>query len=354
MIFGRRDRTPASVRVDRRAVQGAVLAIAILAFLLASCSAEKSRFPGAQAGKVVEFFDPAEADIGFDPDRQYVSAVAVGRDGTLYIGIGERRNPEGSQNVDGGRLFVIPKSGKPEEIGDGTVSGLAVTKDGTLYIASTGSRRSSLTFFRDGEEKHILDYSDRFGAPTPNSPGVNRLLRGLALDEETGDIYVADAHKIDRIDRLGRLVTVSGSRRNEGEPKPATEGTAGLAAHQFDSIGAIAYAPDEDTLYVADGHLRSIRPNERSSGLYVAPLELPDGKFESGIARRGVAYDTKSKTVFGVGQNDDAIVMLGRKEPKVAVDKTILEDVVRMTLGGDGNLYLSGARRVYVFAPPAP
>jgi hypothetical protein len=83
-------------------------------------------------------------------------------------------------------------------------------------------------------------------------------------------------------------------------------------------------------------------------------LELPDGSYESGFGRRGVAYDAKTKTVFGVTKTDDAIVLLGpNKEPKIPVDKSILEDVVRMALGSDGNLYLSGTDRVYVFAPPA-
>lgn len=338
-----------------RHLRETAVAVAVLGLIAASCGGEESRFPEAQTGRVVEFFDPATADIGFDPDRQYVSAVAVGRDGTLYIGIGERRSKDGSQNVDGGRLLAVPKSGKPKEIGDSTVTGLAVTADGTLYVASTGSRRSSLSFFRDGEKKHIVDYSDRFGAPTPNSPGVSRFLQGLAIDEKSGDIYVADAHKIDRIDRTGRLLTVSGSRRNEGEPKPAVAEGAGLAGQQFDSIGAIAFAPDSESLYVADGHLRSIIPSNPGSGLQTAPLELPDGTFESGLGRRGVAYDRKTKTVFAVAQADDAIVMLGsHKEPKVKVEKSVLEDVVRMTLGAEGNVYLSGARRVYVFGPPAP
>jgi DNA-binding beta-propeller fold protein YncE len=211
-----------------------------------------------------------------------------------------------------------------------------------------------LSFFRDGKKKHITDYTEGFGAE-PTSPGVDRSLRGLAIDEKAGDIYVADSHKIDRIDRLGRLVTVSGSRRDEGLPKPPVDETAGLAGQQFDSIAGIAYAPDGDMLYVADGNLHAILPNNQRSGILTAPLELPDGTYESGFGRRGVAYDAKSRTAFGAARTDDAIVMLGeRREPKVPVDKLVLEDVVRMTVGSDGNLYLSGGRRVYVFAPPAP
>lgn len=216
------------------------VAVAVLGSIAASCGGEESRFPEAQAGRLVEFFDPAKADIGFDPDRQYVSAVAVGRDGTLYLGIGERRSKEGSQNVDGGAPSCRPEVGKAQ-----------------------GDRRQ---------------HSQR-------------------------------------------------SRRHRGR----------------------------DVVHVADGHLRSIIPSNPGSGLFTAPLELPDGTFESGLGRRGVAYDPKTKTVFAVAQADDAIVMLGsHKEPKVKVEKSVLEDVVRMTLGGDGNVYLSGARRVYVFAPPAP
>jgi glucose/arabinose dehydrogenase len=136
-----------------------VCAAAAVACVASSCGSEQSKFPEAQAGKVVEFFDPAKADIGFDPERQYVSAAAVGKDGTLFIGIAERRTKEGSQNIDAGRLFAVPPSGKPKEISEGTVSALAVSSDGTLYIASTGSLRSSLSFFRNGKKKHITDYT---------------------------------------------------------------------------------------------------------------------------------------------------------------------------------------------------
>ncbi|HLF41058.1 MAG TPA: hypothetical protein VI854_06235, partial [Acidimicrobiia bacterium] len=33
---------------------------------------------------------------------------------------------------------------------------------------------------------------------------------------------------------------------------------------------------------------------------------------------------------------------------KIKASKEVLENVVRMTMGGDGNVYLSGARKVYV------
>lgn len=336
-------------------IAGAILTVGIFASVLPSCGGDKSRFPEAQAGKVIEFFDPAKADIGFDPERHYLSAAAMGRDGTLYIGVADRKNKDGGQNLDHGRLFAVPKSGKPKAISDGTVSALAVSGDGTVYIASSGLAGSTLSFFRDGKEKHIVDYSDRQGGPTPTSPGVDRTLRGLAIDDELGDIYVADAYKIDRVDRLGRLAQIAGARRKDDEPKPAVGEATGLAGQQFDSISALAYAPDDDTLYVGDGgHLRAIHPQKPDSGLMIVPLELPDGSYEGGFARRGIAYDAASKTIFGITKGDDAIVVLGRqKEPKIPVDKSVLEDVVRMTVGGDGNLYLSGGRRVYVFAPPA-
>lgn len=339
------------LRQRRRAVFLPTLLSAVLA---TSCGdGSEARFSKVQAGKVVEFFDPAKANIGFDPARQYVSAVAVGNDETLYVGIAQRREKD-RWNVDAGRLFAVRRSGKPKVIGEGTVSALAVSSDGTLYIASTGSRRSSLSFFRDGRQRFIIEYADAFRSPAANSPGVNRILQGLAIAEKTGDIYVADSHKIDRIDRIGRLLTVSGARREEGEAKPPVAEGADLAGQQFDSINGIAYNPDRDMLDLADGNLRSILPNDPRSGVFITPLELPDGTYEGGLGRRGVAYDPKSKTLFGVAKTDDAIVMLGEgREPKTPVDKAVLEDVVRMTVGSDGNLYLSGASRVYVFAPPA-
>ena len=367
-------------RPVHRRLGGTVLAALGVAASIIGCGGggDDSRFPEAAPGKLIEFFDPAEADIGFVPEMHYVSATALDRDGTLYLAVAEKRRVEDGdeyQDVDAGRLIAIPRSGEPEVVSTGMTTALTVNSKGKVYTAGYGSNRASLGFIRDGKERHILDYSARFGGPTPTSPGVDREVRGIAFDDGSGDIYLADAYKIDRVDRYGRLSTVAGSRREVKDPEPAGTDARTLAERQFRAIAGIAFDPGTGRLYVADGHLGAATPLEPQNVYFTAAVYDDAGNVESGLGRRGVAFDSVTGTHYSISKEDDTIVVQREDESpelespyavlmsrdgdqisvapygrtsKIKASKEVLENVVRMTMGGDGNVYLSGARKVYV------
>ncbi len=343
----------------RRRASGLAVGLAVLGGVIPACSGDE-RFPQAERGKVIELFDAAEIEIDFIPEREYLSALAVAADGTVHLGVApkQERLEDGKlfQNFDKGRLVTLPRSGKPTIDSGGTTTALALSADGTLYQAVTGSRRETLRFVRGDIDGAILEYGTPLAlGGVPNPPGLNRTLVGIAVDERSGDLYLADAHKIDRIDRLGRATTVTGSRRGEAEPKPPDNPDAGLAGYQFNSIAGIGYQPSSGALWIADGQLYTVRPLKPASGRMVSARfgEKPED-VEGGFGRRGVAVDPKTGTVYGISQDDQRIIVNGDEdESDNKAPKRMLETVARLTMGADGNLYLWGSRKVHVLGLPA-
>ncbi len=327
--------------------------LAVLVGAVPSCSGAE-RFPQAKHGKVIELFDAAEVGIDFDPDREYVSALAVAADGTVHLGIAPKKEQlEGGklfQDFDKGRLVTLPRSGKPTVDKGGTTTALAVSGGGTLYQAVTGSRRESLRFIREDTSGLILNYTGPFAVASSNPPGLSRVLVGIAIDERSDDIYLADTHKVDRIDRFGRATTVTGGPRKEGDPKPPNNPDAGLAGYHYNSIGGIAFDSSDGQLWIADGQLYSGRPLEAGSGRMMSARlgETPED-VEGGFGRRGIAVDPKTGVVYGISQDDERVVVLAeRGDSDIKAPKRMLETVARMTMGADGNLYLWGPRKVHV------
>jgi DNA-binding beta-propeller fold protein YncE len=120
----------------------------------------------------------------------------------------------------------------------------------------------------------------------------------MTVDSSTGDVYLADEHKIDRLGADGKLTTIAGARRAyeaKLEPVPNTFSigsgpeTGPATTFRFQFLQGIAFVPDTGDLYAIDaGRLVRI---DRQGTLTVLP--------RADLSVSGaLAYDPRRKKLY--------------------------------------------------------
>ncbi|WP_018501578.1 serine/threonine-protein kinase [Parafrankia discariae] len=210
------------------------------------------------------------------PGQDYLSRVALGRDGSLYVTarrkeVGEilRLHPDGtvSQLVGaaarnttggaaGGRAPAVPAEGVPAaDLALRGPHGIAVGPDDTVYVADNfGGRVYRITpegrafvVAGTGSDDEGFTGDDGLAARAALTP------LGLALAPD-GSVYIGDGPRIRRVTPDGKISTVAGSRDRSG-----TSGDGGPARDALLSdTNGLTVAPD-GTLYVADFQAHTVR-----------------------------------------------------------------------------------------------
>jgi hypothetical protein len=139
-------------------------------------------------------------------------------------------------------------------------SALALGGNGDIYVADVDSH-SIVVRAKNGKVRQIGSFAPAPGAGDTD-PGLESVER-MALDPATGDVYLADDNKIDRLDSKGQLSTVAGARREYGDNSEFPPDTF-VANHdaprsgpaktmRFILLKGLTFDPDDGALYAVDG-----------------------------------------------------------------------------------------------------
>jgi sugar lactone lactonase YvrE len=204
---------------------------------------------------------PAERAIASSVSLGFASSVAVDSQNRLYVLTSVDGFLEVWRVESGGFITLVWRSSARTNGGESTlapnlpVGGLAVATDGTLYIAD---RAANLVWklavdgalsayagtgqagFDDGDETAAT--SARLHWPI-----------GLALDKQ-GNLYIADAgnNRIRKVDARGRITTVAGSGRYEGNSGDGGQAVEARLSFPF----GVAVGPDGSIVIADTGNHR--------------------------------------------------------------------------------------------------
>lgn len=274
------------------AVGAAGVAIVVLVVVLTGGSGGHER-PYPEPGDVAEVADRDELGFGFIRD------FVIGSDDTMYLAVGTDDDPREviAISAKGGRSTVV-KSGKGGA-GITAARALALGRDDLLYVADADGQ-AVITRSRTGKVTRIGPYGPADGAPDA-APGLSDVKR-MTVDRSTGDVYLADEHKIDRLGADGKLTTVAGARRPYlSHLEPASETfaigvgpeTGPAATFRFEFLQGIAFVSDTGDLYAVD--LDRLVKIDRQGVLTV----LPPGETRFGDA---LTYDPGRKNLYTRGE----------------------------------------------------
>lgn len=264
-----------------------VALVTLIIVLVGGSGHEGRRYPAP--GDVEEVTSPEALDVSFIRD------FAIGSDDTMYLAVGKDDDPRAVISISAkGARSTVGRSGNSGG-GISAARALALGRDDLIYVADEGGKRV-ITRARNGRIKRIGAYAPADGA-ADTSPGLIDVRR-MAVDPTTGDVYLADEHKIDRLGADGTLVTVAGARRPfdaKLEPAPDTFSvesgpeTGPAPSFRFSFLEGIAFVPDTGELYALDfGRLIKI---DRQGTLAV----LPRGDLSVGDA---LLYDARRKNLY--------------------------------------------------------
>lgn len=209
--------------------------------------------------------------------------LAYDAQGNLYLSDGGDANaiyklaPEGA--------LTLLAGGQREGLADGqgaaaafhTPSGLAVDRQGNLYVADTGNHA-----VRKITPQGLVSTVAGTGQPGwRDGPGAQALLNGpmgVALDDATGKIYVADSYndRVRVVDAAGNVSTLAGGER------PGWQDGLGAQA-RFDTPTLLLALPG-GTLLVADSGNRALRKLDADGN--VSTLLRADPEDDTALLRR--------------------------------------------------------------------
>jgi len=165
---------------------------------------------------------------------------------------------------------------------------IAIASAGCVVLATTTQAAASIT----------LEYDDSIGRPAnlaegevPGAPGTLAVPQGIAVQEETGNIFVANGRGIDRVEVFD----------SEGNYLKGI-GSTGSGAGQFDEPAAIAFEPNTGNLYAGDVFNNRVNVFD-SQGNYVK--SIAQGQFGGLIEGRAffgpsaIAFDNSGNGYVG-------------------------------------------------------
>lgn len=137
------------------------------------------------------------------------------------------------------------------------------------YIADADSKQ---VFVRekDGKVGRLGSCANDASDPSDVSPGLD-WVAAMAVNRKTGDVYLTDQHKADKLDSHGKLTTLAGARREEDQLETVADGLylaksepwpdppPAAAVVRFPYITGLAFDDRRQALYlVAYGNLLSV------------------------------------------------------------------------------------------------
>lgn len=251
------------------AVAGVVVVVMIM---IVGGGSKKAGRPFPEPGDVEEVTDKDELGVSFLRD------FVIGADDAMYLAVGKDDDSRLVLSISAkGKRSTVLRSGKAGG-GVEAARALALGRDDVLYVADAEGK-GIVTRTRQGKLSRIGPYSPTDEADD-TSPGIDDV-EHMVVDPATGDVYLADQHKIDRLTPGGELTTIAGARRPfdarlEAAPEAFTveKGPESGPAKQyrFNYVEGIAFVPDTGELYAIDfGRLMKI---DRQGTLTV--LSYPD------------------------------------------------------------------------------
>ncbi len=234
---------------------------------------------------------------------------------------------------------------------------LAAGPGGELYFEAANC---IFQLARDGTITRIAGY----GRATPTGDGGSALLAGvaptsLALDP-AGNLYIAESslHRIRRISRDGRIVTIAGTgqRGFSGDGGPATSAAlsepSAIAADKTGNIYVADTGNNRIRRVSADGTIMTIAggpaQNGEFSGIHAITLDSGGNLFVSDAGTRIRRIDPRGavSTIAGTGTSGSA----GDGVPAIRAELT---NVQSLAADSKGNLYLAdyGSNRVRRISP---
>jgi glucose/arabinose dehydrogenase len=226
-----------------------------------------------------------------DPDQpgtlQGLRRVAVGADGDVWAADMWGWRLERWDRTGGGYTYAQTIGGVPPPLSDGAVfnevRGLDWDASGTMYAVDTVNER----IVRFSGAAHVLGACGERGW----TPGEFNWPRGVAIDDQTGDVWVADTKQsrlqVVRPDCSGGVVV----------------GAAGSALGQFNWPDSIAIRQSDRVAFVADTN------NDRVVAYNVA-TKNPIGAYTGLYGPSGVDVDPVTGHVFVADTGNDRIVEL--------------------------------------------
>jgi len=196
------------------------------------------------------------------------NGIAVDSAGAILILDGNR-----VQKVSGGVLTLVAGTGTSGFSGDGesaqlarlnlfvypgtAANGLAVDTAGNVYIADYGNHR--IRKVNAAGTITTIAGTDTAGGSGDGGPASKALLmdpRGLAIDQQSGNLYIADSgtNRVRVIDAQGIIHAVAGS----GDTGDSGDGGDALTAHLNGPTG-LAFEQKSGNLYIADSSNNRVR-----------------------------------------------------------------------------------------------
>lgn len=196
------------------------------------------------------------------------NGIAIDAAGAILILDGNR-----VRKVSGGALTLVAGTGTSGFSGDGesaklarlnllvypgTVAhGLAVDSGGNVYIADYGNHR--IRKVSAAGTITTIAGTDTGGGSGDGGPATNAQLwypRGLAVDRQSGNLYIADSgtNRVRVIDAQGIIHAFAGS----GDPGDSGDGDVALTA-RFNGPTGLAFEQKSGNLYIADSTNNRVR-----------------------------------------------------------------------------------------------
>ena len=254
--LGPQVQTDAAPGPGRRRLWGALAAGVVLVVIGAGVLL---RSGGGGAGRL--FPAPSEVIRALNDDGLKVSRIrdfVIGSDDIMFVAVSD---DEGSRS-----LLSVSRSGnvstllRTEGKHPVNASALALAGNGDIYVADA-DKQSIVVRAKNGKIREIGSFAPASGA-SDTDPGLDSVDR-MALDPASGDVYLADDNKIDRLDSKGQLSTVAGARRTYGDksgfppdtfvPDSDAPRSGPAKAVRFIQLKGLTFDPDDGALYATNG-----------------------------------------------------------------------------------------------------
>ncbi len=170
---------------------------------------------------------------------------------------------------------------------------VAIASSGLMFLATTQANAASVTLSYDSS---IGRPADLAAGEFPGTPGTLAAPQGIAVQESTGNVYIANGRGIDTVD-------VFDSQGNYIE----SIGGTGTGPGQFDEPAALAFEPTTGNLYVGDVFNNRINVFD-PEGNYID--SIAEGEFGGLVEGRpffgpsSIAFDSEGFGYVGDYSND--------------------------------------------------
>ena len=296
-------RLPFRGRSARMIVAGGLVVLVIGGVALLRSGGAKAVRGFPKAGEVVEALDANALKVSGIED------FVIAADDTMVVVVSDSKGDRSVVAVSpSGRVStVFRRSGKDSV----AATAVAVGRDDEIYAADANGDIVSRP--KNGKVRRVGSFARQPGA-VDTDPGLDRV-QFMAVDPTTGDIYLADLSKIDRLDRNGQLSTVAGAWRAYDDrsplppdsfvPDPAAPTTAPAKAMRFVFLRGIAFDPDSGSLFAQTG--RALVRIGRDGMAQAIPSDVG--------FRSNVVYDPARKNLY-VGAESGARDGIARIGPQ--------------------------------------